>query len=83
LGLFGDFIGGPLRAWFGNGIRDREVRARGLLRNWTLLAHLSYWHAAAFLPETGIEAIARDVLVETLDLAGQRLGIPRYEKPSW
>jgi hypothetical protein len=45
LGLFGDFVGGPLREVFGYGIRDVAVSTgkwRGLVRR-TPLAHTSYW----------------------------------------
>ena len=43
-GLFGDIVGGPLRPWFGPGIRDIAVRSSNTLRAHTLLAHTSYWH---------------------------------------
>lgn len=45
LGLFGDMIGGPLKKYFGEGIRDIVVttsKLRGLAR-YTLLAHSMYW----------------------------------------
>jgi hypothetical protein len=79
-GLFGDFVGGELRPLFGNGIRDREVTTGSLLRDLTLLAHVSYWHAAASPRKIVGKAVALDVLVDTQDLNGERLGIPRYER---
>jgi hypothetical protein len=45
LGLFGDFVGGPLAPAFGYGIKDIPVCTRscyGLL-DYTLMAHLRYW----------------------------------------
>jgi hypothetical protein len=46
LGLFGDFVGGPLRAAFGPGIRDVPVRTSAWagLAGFTALAHTQYWH---------------------------------------
>ena len=44
LGLFGDFVGGPLQTWFGPGIKDIQVRTGNIFRDLTLLAHNSYWH---------------------------------------
>ena len=47
LGLFGDIVGGPLREYFGRGIKDIPVTTslwHGLARH-TLVAHTSYWFA--------------------------------------
>jgi hypothetical protein len=44
-GLFGDFVCGPLRKWFGPGINDIAVttsKCRGLAKC-TILAHNCYW----------------------------------------
>ncbi len=45
-GLFGDPIAGPLKPWFGLGIRDRPVSTGGILRSSTPIAHISYWRTA-------------------------------------
>jgi hypothetical protein len=49
-GIFGDFVGGPLRSVLGHGIRDIAVRtqalAPGLQR--TLLTHTQYWNEKKF-----------------------------------
>ena len=79
LGLFGDFVSGPLQPHFGNGIRDLKVTG-SLLRRLTLLAHLSYWHEGASRCAVADSTVALDVLVDTLDLNGERLGIPRFEQ---
>jgi len=47
LGLFGDFVGGPLRPVFGLGIKDVPVSTasgRGVTGR-TLVAHTTYWRA--------------------------------------
>jgi len=45
MGIFGDIVGGPLRKWFGAGIRDIKLtlsKWRGLAK-FTKKAHSSYW----------------------------------------
>jgi glycosyltransferase involved in cell wall biosynthesis len=44
LGVFGDFVGGPLQDVFGRGIRDQAVTTRGFLRRNSPVAHTSYWY---------------------------------------
>ena len=83
MGLFGDFVGGPLRHLFGNGIRDRKVATGSVLRDLTLLGHVSYWHAGTAPRGSRNKATALDVLIDALDLNGERLGIPRVEYPAW
>lgn len=49
-GIFGDFVGGPLRPVLGQGIRDIAVRTQALgagLQH-TLLAHTQYWNEKKF-----------------------------------
>jgi len=41
-GLFGDLVGGPVRPWFGAGIRDIKVNWKGFWR-FTMKTHSSYW----------------------------------------
>lgn len=43
LGLFGDFLAGQVRPYFGWGVKDWSVTTGGLLRSWSPLAHVSYW----------------------------------------
>lgn len=47
-GIFGDFVGGPLRKEFGYGIKDIAVHYPGLAK-FTIKTHISYWQ---FLPES-------------------------------
>lgn len=79
--LFGDIVGGPLRGVFGNGIGDLAVRSQGLIRNLTLLAHVSYWREGPSGKDPK-NATALSVLTEVLDLNGERLGIARLERRS-
>jgi len=48
LGVFGDFVGGPLHLAFGPGIRDIPVRTEAFagFAKFTPLAHTHYWHAS-------------------------------------
>ena len=70
LGFFGDFVGGPLRPVFGNGIRDVKVRTEGYggLANITLLAHTEYWRPA----DNGDSRLSLPVLREALALSQLR-----------
>ena len=54
LGLFGDMVGGPIRRWFGPGIKDIKVKWRGLAQ-YTMIAHSSYWRAKKI--KEGIEIL--------------------------
>lgn len=83
LGLFGDVVSGPLRSRFGNGIRDRKVSTGSLFRDLTLLSHVSYWYDGSSLQKTKDRELALDVLIDVLDLNGERLGIPRFETHSY
>lgn len=49
-GIFGDFVGGPLRSVLGQGIRDVAVRTQALAPGFqhTLLAHTQYWNEQKF-----------------------------------
>ena len=78
-GLFGDLVGGALGPLFGNGIRDREVTTGSLLRDLTLRAHVSYWYAREAPRRNERKGDALGVLVDTLDLNGEQLGIPRMK----
>jgi hypothetical protein len=70
LGFFGDFIGGPLRRWFGLGIRDIPVTSSrwGGLAKITPIAHTSYWWKA----KKGGDSPALAALIHALDLKGKR-----------
>ena len=85
LGLFGDIVGGPLREYFGRGIKDIPVTTklwRGLGRH-TPAAHTSYW-----LPDDG-EQGAKDAarspalfqLKQELALSRLREFVPRLKEP--
>ena len=90
-GLFGDFVGGPLRGVFGLGIRDVEVtlsRWHGLYAR-TPLAHTSYWQRekdqekereSSGQPGRRVNALA--ALRRALDLSGlHRLTRTANQKP--
>ncbi len=70
LGFFGDFIGGPLRRWFGSGIRDIPVTSArwGGLAQITPMAHTSYWWKG----KKGGDSSALAALIHALDLKGKR-----------
>jgi hypothetical protein len=70
LGFFGDFIGGPLRNWFGPGIRDIPVTSSRWigLAQITPIAHNSYWWKA----KKGGDSSALAALIHALDLDGKR-----------
>ena len=71
-GLFGDFVGGPLREQFGKGVWDIEVSHSRWWRTWTPMAHVSYW-------TQDNESSSLQYLRQVLDLNGEDLGIPREE----
>ena len=70
--LFGDLIAGPLRDWFGRGIRDIPVTSNNLLVKYTLLAHTAYWRkeAGGDQPSGDKQQLALPTLVKALDLEG-------------
>jgi hypothetical protein len=71
LGLFGDFVGGPVGPWLGPGIKDVAVRTgrwKGILDR-TPLAHSAYW----WRPGSGEPTEAVAALVTALDLDGKTL----------
>ena len=74
LGFFGDFIGGPLRKWFGPGIRDIPVTSSRWigLAQVTPIAHTSYWWKA----KKGGDSPALSALIDALDLGGKRTYSP-------
>lgn len=78
--IFGDFIGGPLRSWFGSGIKDQPVAVSNPIRRFTPLAHLSYWKGKSTWSVRHAPPGALYSLIKALDLNGERLGIPREEK---
>ena len=78
--VFGDFVAGPLRRWFGPGIWDRSVTSRRFFRRCTPQAHTSYWRPEASSGRTPGGPQALDALVQALDLNGERLGIARTER---
>ncbi len=66
--VWGDLIGGPLRAVFGAGIRDLEVRTSARLG---FLSHTSYWRRDARAPEDAVTQLRK-----ALDLLDQDKGAP-------
>jgi len=70
LGLFGDFVGGPLAPWFGPGLRDIPVRSRSRLRDAWIGCHSTYWKPDAAAPagSPAPQRFALSALIEALDL---------------
>lgn len=65
-GIFGDFVGGSLKKWFGKGINDISVSTHNKFRNYTPWAHTAYWRK----PKKGKTDQALDELRKSLDLNG-------------
>lgn len=82
-GIFGDFVGGPLKQVFGKGIRDVPVTITGPQKN-SILAHTHYWKNSSLNSDNN-EAdkhsdqdlpIAIDTLKDILDLEGLSKFVP-------
>ncbi len=71
-GLFGDFIGGPLRKVLGFGIQDIPVRSRSW-RRFTPLTHSDYWNKAR---STG-QVLHGSGLKDALEALKDALGLNR------
>ena len=74
LGIFGDFVGGPLSSVLGLGIKDIAVTTRscrGFARR-TLLAHLCYWHAE---DAESPESTSKNALIPSLHALRQALNL--------
>jgi hypothetical protein len=67
LGLWGDIVGGRLRAELGHGIRDIKVWTQAISRpaNHTLLAHTKYWSRKNYRP-TGGKDHGRELSLEVI-----------------
>ncbi len=75
LGIFGDFIGGPLRRLFGFGIRDVPVKISkwGGLANHLPFVHTSYWWAGKKdEKEKKSPGYSLRELIKSLDLDGKK-----------
>ena len=46
-GFFGDLVGGPMRPWFGSGVRDVPLHSGNPWIDRTVRAHTSYWDKKA------------------------------------
>jgi hypothetical protein len=46
-GFFGDLVGGPMRPWFGSGVRDVPLHSGNPWIDRTVRAHTSYWDKRA------------------------------------
>jgi hypothetical protein len=77
LGLFGDWVGGPLRKVFGRGIRDVAITA-GLLRFIPLVPHILYWRGQP-PRQPGSRTHAISALRSALDL-GSAGWLPRSDR---
>jgi len=85
-GLFGDFVGGPLRTALGLGIRDIPVttsRWRGLAK-FTPMSHTMYWEAAKPNQKKKVPAesypFALSAIKDVLDLEGLKDFVPNHLK---
>lgn len=72
LGILGDWVGGPLRALFGNGIVDVPL-SKARFASLPLLSHVYYWRASSRSPST-------QAIVRALDLDCRRW-LPRLDTP--
>ncbi|MBX3329223.1 MAG: hypothetical protein KF722_02390 [Nitrospira sp.] len=68
-GLFGDFIGGPLRPVLGPGIRDIPVRSNSW-RRFTPLTHTDYWETNRLSGQAASVPGCRDALEALKDALG-------------
>ena len=78
-GLFGDFIGGPLREMLGLGIQDIPVRSKSW-RRFTPLTHTDYWEVQRLSNHAIPGSTCRDALEALNDAIGlDRLGEYKFE----
>ena len=73
MGLFGDIVGGPLRKWFGAGVRDIKLtlsKCYGLAK-FTMIAHSSYWAKPKKGEKEKKEELSLAALKTALDLDGK------------
>ncbi len=73
--VFGDIIGGPLKKWFGAGIKDIPVAIKGHNPLAQITAHCSYWKK-----DIGTDSLLK--IISTLDLDGKQTFGEAMAKPS-